>query len=346
MGAGIAYCAVDILANYYTSLLGSRIASRLAARVAEHAVLTGSPDASERALALSLASSDSQYVSHGLISLFDLILAPFWFAAVILLLVVYSNKVMPMDSSLVLGAIATALTVCFGAALSWISVLLTRIKKQINAAENKQVSVFVECLENIRTLRFYGWDGYMLQKLHKMTDAMLPLRQRLLVLKTGNIAISFLASPFMSFVLLLFYAYREGNANHSINMDIYFAVASMFDLIKYPMLLLPNAIRAASGASASYSQIYSYFNLPAFNDQRESCVTNGCVELIDFPVGPTVVKEWSVAPGSLWILQGPVNSFKVCGRNMLSSVLFNICCAEHVVGEYCWQVPPACAEQN
>jgi hypothetical protein len=97
-----------------------------------------------------------------------------------------------------------------------------------------------------------------------------------------------------------------------ININIVYAVTTMFDLIKFPLFLLPNAIRASSSASASYRRILDYFNRPIFEDQRLSAHIPGFLELINFPVGPTtVLKEWRVIPGSLWILQGPVNSFKV-----------------------------------
>ena len=53
------------------------------------------------------------------------------------------------------------------------------------------------------------------------------------------------------------------------NISMYYAVVTMFDLIKFPLLLLPNAIRAASGASASYRRITDYFHRPTFEDKRQ-----------------------------------------------------------------------------
>jgi ABC-type multidrug transport system fused ATPase/permease subunit len=311
LGAGLSYVGADIMANYFTAIMGSRVMSRLSARIAEHAVLRGSPEASERALALSLASRDSQAVWQGLVTFFDLTIAPLWFVVVVILLGIYTSPFMPPDKVLLFCSIGASLAIIFGALMAWISVLLTRSKKEINAAESKQVSTFVECLENIRTLRFYGWDNYMLQKLHKMSDEMLPMRLQLLKLKVVNIAISFLASPVMCMVLLLLYAFVISDIR-SINQPIYFAVIQMFDLIKFPLLLLPNAIRAASGAAASYRRIHSYMNQPAFEDKRQISGKAGSLELIDYPVGPTaLLKTLQVQPATLWVLQGPVNSFKV-----------------------------------
>jgi ABC-type multidrug transport system fused ATPase/permease subunit len=321
LGACLVYVCADIATNYYSALLGSRVMSRLAARITEHAILMGSPESSERALALSLTSSDAQSVWQGLITFFDLVIAPFWFVFVVILLGRYASPLMTFDQMLYFCGIAAVLAAVVGGFMMFNSILLTRAKKAINTAESKQVSTFVECLENIRTLRFYGWDRYMLQKLHRMTDDMLPLRLRLMKFKVINIAISFLASPFMCITLLFIYAFTIGGTPSDLrmNLDINFAVVQMFDLIKFPLLLLPNAVRAASGAAASYRRILDYFNLPTFEDQRQSSETVGSLALINFPVGPiTVLKEWRLTPGSLWILQGPVNAFKV-------STFFAIC---------------------
>ena len=306
MGVGLAYCLSGECQTYFSALLGSRLKARLAARVAEHAILRGSPAASERALALSLASSDAQSVCQGALTLFDLCVAPFWFIVVVIILVLRVN--------LKFGMIGAAMAVCVLIWMAWISVLLTRAKMEISAAESKQVSTFVESLENIRTLRFCGLDTYMLKKLHRMTDDMLPMRQRLLVLKMINLGTSFIASPLMITCLFFVRAWEDGNVSHSIDEDFFFNVGTLFDLIKYPLLLLPTSIRAISGAAVGYRRIHNFFNLPSFEDTRESTGTAGSLVLIDFPVGPaTVLKQWSAAPGSLWILQGPVKSFKVCG---------------------------------
>jgi len=84
------------------------------------------------------------------------------------------------------------------------------------------------------------------------------------------------------------------------------------DLLKYPLLKLPNAVRACSGARTAYIRIRDYLNLPAYKDRRQISAVAGSVEMKNFPVGPsTKLKNWLVSPGSLWIVQGAVKSYKV-----------------------------------
>ncbi len=199
--------------------------------------------------------------------------------------------------------------------MSFISVALVRARKAVSELESKQVSLFVEVLESIRTLRFYGWDTYMLNKLHLMTDAMDPLRRKLVMLKMLNIGTSFLVTPLMSLVLLSTYAATTGR----MDADYLYAVQSLFDITKYALLALPSAVRACSGAAAAYARITEYFQRPPYDDKRELIrdddpageQSKGVVHLVNVPVGPNgCLKEWRAESGSLWVLQGPVRSFK------------------------------------
>lgn len=287
--------------SYFSGQLSGRVKARLAALISEHAILRASPEAAERAMALTLASTDAHQVCEGAMVVHDLWLSPLNILTVVGILV--QNAGYRTEY----GYIGGAMCVCVLLAMSYVSVLLVRARKAVSAVESKQVSVFVEVLENIRTLRFYGWDSYMLQKLNNMTDSMMPLRRKLIFLKVVNIGVSFIVSPFMALVLLSLYAGKNGK----LDSNFTYSVQSLFDITKYALLVLPSSIRACSGASASYGRILEYFNRPSYEDKRELIQDEGVVQVANLPVGPnSVLKEWSAQSGSVWVFQGPVRSFK------------------------------------
>jgi ABC-type multidrug transport system fused ATPase/permease subunit len=78
------------------------------------------------------------------------------------------------------------------------------------------------------------------------------------------------------------------------------------------MLALPNAARACSNAAAAYERISDYLRRPAHMDKRLALPSQpGVIEVQQLPVGPkTVLPHWRVEAGSLWVLLGPVGSFK------------------------------------
>ena len=174
---GLSYVAAAICDNYFCSVLQSRVSCRLATLVSENATLRGSPEESQRSLAFQLASSDAHSVGQGALVVFDVLNTPIWFSAILIIL--FTQPETGWKYGLIMACMALG-------TLAWIyflSLRLTDVQNEISAAEGKQMSTFVESLENMRTLRFYGWDIYMLQRLHKMTDDMLPLRSRLRVFK-------------------------------------------------------------------------------------------------------------------------------------------------------------------
>jgi ABC-type multidrug transport system fused ATPase/permease subunit len=306
------YCFSSQGNSYFAAQLAGRVKARLAALVTEYAILRGSPDASERALALTLASSDAHVVCEGALQIHELWLAPINIFTVVILLIQRSGFASPW------GYVGGGMCLAVLLLMSQISILLVRSRKAVSEAEVKQAAVFVEVLENIRTLRFYGWDTYMLNKLHALTDAMQPLRRKLIVLKMMNIGTSFIVSPLMVYVLISSFAFTTGQFNPTTNF--LFLVQSLFDITKYALLALPSAVRACSAAAAAYERITDYFKRPTYEDRRrihdlpsnETKATGGfAVQLVNVPCGPSsVIEQWCAEAGSLWVLQGPVRSFK------------------------------------
>ena len=314
--------------SYFAGQLAGKVKARLAALVTEETILRASPEASARATALTLASADAHTVCEGALAIHELWLAPINIFTVVVLLISRAGFEEPW------GYIGGGMCVAVLLVMSYVSILLVRARKEVSNAENNQASVFVEIIENIRTLRFYGWDSYMLRKLHAMTDAMVPLRRNLIFLKMLNIGTSFIVSPLMVYVLISSFALSTGKFNRESNF--LFLVQSLFDITKYALLALPSAVRASSGAAAAYARILEYLQRPPFDDRRE--IIDGqpssdkpIVQLINLPAGPSsVIKEWHALAGSLWVFQGPVRSFKttllegIAGCSML--FLFNYCC--------------------
>jgi hypothetical protein len=304
--------------SYFSGQLSGQVKARLAALVSEHAILRASPEAAERAFALTLASSDAHQVCEGALVVHDLWLSP------LNIIIVVGILIVEVGYKEMYGYIGGAMCVFVLLSMSYVSVLLVRARKAVSAVESRQVSVFVEVLENIRTLRFYGWDSYMLLKLNDITDSMMPLRRKLIFLKVVNITVSFIVSPLMALVLLSLYAAKNGK----LDKNFTFLVQSLFDITKYALLVLPSSIRACSGAAASYARILEYFDRPSYEDKRELIEGNGVVQVVDLPVGPSsVLKEWSSKSGSVWVFQGPVRSFKTTLLECIAGTVTTLCLA-------------------
>jgi len=155
LGIGICfgYLAVSILLSLssqflglFSGQMGSRAKARLAALVAEHALLHAVTSQSSQSLALTLASSDAHMVFDGALAFHFLWAAPVE-AIVINGLLISLAK----DS----GWIASGIVVVTVVVLYAVSMVMTRIRGRFNIIQAKQLSLFFEVLQNMRPFRFY-----------------------------------------------------------------------------------------------------------------------------------------------------------------------------------------------
>jgi len=144
----------------------------------------------------------------------------------------------------------------------------------------------------------------------------------------------------MTFVILTMYAVKNGR----LNTGFLFLVTSLFGITKYSLLALPSSVRACSGAAGAYARIIEYFKRPSYEDKRElidvwtsgSCESKGVVQLVSLPVGPnSVLEEWRADPGSLWVFQGPVRSFKTTLLECIAGAYsFGFYCSCHQISTH------------
>jgi ABC-type multidrug transport system fused ATPase/permease subunit len=285
--------------GFLSGQLGSRVKARLAALVAEHALLHAAASKTNQSLALTLASSEAHLVCDGAAMFHYLWAAPVEAVAIIALLVDFSNY-----GGWICAAVASASILTLYA----LSVVMTRIRARFNAARSQQVVLFFEVLQNVRSFRFYGWDAFFLRKLHGLTGQMESLLAQLGMLKSFNYVLTSALSPLLCIVMFGFLSKQMG----TLTAELAFTALSLFNTLRFPMVMLPNAARSYSSASAAYNRIRDFLNSDKVVDHRHVLQTAGVVEIHSLPVGPSgaMLDKWAASPGELWIFQGPVRSYK------------------------------------
>jgi ABC-type multidrug transport system fused ATPase/permease subunit len=307
IGICVGYLAVSILLSIsaqflglYSGQLGSRVKARLAALVAEHALLHAVTSQSSQALALTLSSSDAHLVYDGAMTFHNLWAAPVESIVIIGLLIFLSG-----DSGWIAAGICSVIVIT----MYTLSIIMTRIRGRFNAVQSKQVSLFFEVLQNMRPFRFYGWDAFFLDKLNKLTDEMAPLLVQLGIFKSLNLALVFACPPLMGIAIFGHYTVTNGR---DLPANIAFPCLSLFNTLRFALVVLPNAVRAYSSASTAYNRIREFLGSEKAVDTRVMSETTGAVEIENLPVGPnkTILAKWKAQPGELWVFQGPVRSYK------------------------------------
>jgi len=262
IGVCFAYLAVSTLLSaaaqflgLFSGQLGSRVKARLAALVAEHALLHAVTSQSSQSLALTLASSDAHLVYDGALAIHYLWAAPVE-AIVIIGLLIYLSQ----DSGWIAAGIVTVILIT----LYSFSVIMTRIRARFNEVQNKQVSLFFEVLQNMRPFRFYGWDAFFLSKLNKLSDEMAPLLMKLGIFKSLNLTLVFSCPPLMAIAIFGSYSQWTGK----LPATLAFTTLSLFNTLRFPLVVLPNSVRAYSSAAIAYKRIRDFLSSEKATDTR------------------------------------------------------------------------------
>ena len=289
------------LKNLWVGQMGANIKSRLSARVAEHALLRGSTSSADKSLALVLASQDAHNICEGAKCVWQLP-AAIAEGIVIVALVIWR-------AGSISGGITAGLLIAGFIALFSMSLYMTALKQELSVVQDKQVSLFYEVLANIRPFRFYGWDRFFLNRLNTLTDALIPIQNKILILKALNVTTVVCFPCVTSFILFLVIFYTTGTMSTPTNTS---TLLSLLNTFRYPLLNLPASLRAISSANNSYARVREYFNKDVHEDTRSAASVPGAVEVNNLPVGPegSVLKSLHIQPGSLVIFQGPVKSYK------------------------------------
>jgi ABC-type multidrug transport system fused ATPase/permease subunit len=285
--------------GYLSGQLGSRVKARLAALVAQHALLHAAATERNQSLALTLASSDAHLVFDGAVMFHYLWGAPVEAAAIFALLVDFSR-----DGGLICAGVASVTILI----LYILSAIMTRIRGRFNAIQSEQVTMFFEVLQNVRSFRFYGWDTLFLHKLNKLTNQMEKFLMRLALFKSLNLILVSALSQLLCIVMFGTLSKQMG----ALTPKLAFTALSLFNTLRFALVILPNAARAYSAASSAYIRIRDFLNSDKFVDRRLVSQTAGLVEIENLAVGPngSILEKWSATPGELWVFEGPVFSYK------------------------------------
>jgi ATP-binding cassette subfamily C (CFTR/MRP) protein 2 len=301
LGTIIAISVSFQLKSLWVARMGASIKNRLSANIAEYALLRGSTSASDKAAALVLASQDAHNICEGAKCIWQLPAAISEGVAIVALVI--------FESGSLVGGIAAGLLFAGFILLFYMSLKMTSLKHQLNAVQDKQVSVFYEVLANIRPFRFYGWDEYFLQSLDRLTAALTPIQNKITVLKALNVTLVVCFPPMCSLVVFLLRFYETGSFSSTLFQS---TILSLLNTFRYPLLNLPASLRSMSSANNSYRRMLAYFEKDIITDMRTAASVPGAVEVENLPIGPTgcVLKQLRIVPGSLFIFQGPVKSYK------------------------------------
>ena len=125
----------------------------------------------------------------------------------------------------------------------YLASLKSRIGFQITKITSKRVQIMSEILSAIRLIKFYAWELPFYEQIEEIRKEELRLLRNNLIANAVNFMCVFCVPVLTALFALLTY-WLTGN---KISPVIGFTVVSVFNTLRYPLLMAPLAINSASG---------------------------------------------------------------------------------------------------
>jgi len=132
----------------------------------------------------------------------------------------------------------------------------------------ERVHLMSEILTVIKLIKFYAWERYFEDKVNHIRAKEINKIKQVIFSRCESLIIVFVA-PMIStlFSLVLYYAIEK----KAMSPAITFTILSIFNSLRYPLSMLPTAIRSIGDAYVSIRKIDKFFVLPeTFNSEIEN----------------------------------------------------------------------------
>ncbi|KAF9906392.1 hypothetical protein EC991_000722 [Linnemannia zychae] len=148
---------------------------------------------------------------------------------------------------------------------------LSVIRRKSTLITDARVKLTQEVLQGMRVIKFYGWEEAFLGKLEDLRNKELKYVRTLLISRSGIAAIN-LTVPVLA-ATLTFVAYSL--AGNELTPAVVFASLSLFNIMRMPLMILPQIVSALVDANVSIRRIEDLFmaeeleDLPPVNTNLE-----------------------------------------------------------------------------
>jgi ATP-binding cassette subfamily C (CFTR/MRP) protein 1 len=136
--------------------------------------------------------------------------------------------------------------------------LIVKSKEKNAASVSNRVALAQEVLPAMKLVKYYCWEKFFEKELSDMRASEQPMLWKMIVTSANAISLVFTTPPLIAFVTFIAYEFRVGR----ITSDLAFTTLSLFNTLRFPLVVLPKAIRSASEGYASLKRIEEFLLLP------------------------------------------------------------------------------------
>ncbi|KAI5474500.1 ABC transporter [Pseudohyphozyma bogoriensis] len=137
----------------------------------------------------------------------------------------------------------------------WLTRKLFNLRKKSMVFTDRRIKLISELLLGIRVIKLFSWEGPYLEKVHQYRKRELLGIQKLLTIRAANQALA-TSIPLLSSILV-FVTY--GLTGHAQNPAIIWTTLSLLNLLRQPLMLLPNSLSTMADAKQAMDRLVDVF---------------------------------------------------------------------------------------
>lgn len=129
----------------------------------------------------------------------------------------------------------------------------------------------------MKLVKYYCWERFFEDKVNEIRKREEKLMFKVAVIKVINVAMVFAVPPTTAYVIFVFYEFSFKR----LVAAVAFTTLSLFNILRFPLVVLPKALRAASEGFTSIKRIQNFLMQPVEIKQKASAAPG--IRVVRFP---------------------------------------------------------------
>ncbi|KAI1315640.1 hypothetical protein EDD11_000533 [Mortierella claussenii] len=144
-----------------------------------------------------------------------------------------------------------------------LSFYTARVNAMATISTTARIHIMSELLTAVKLIKFYAWESYFRDRVTRVRAKEMREIRRGMYLKITSFALVFAAPVVTTLACMCVYELSESRGERGdVKASVVFTILSLFNTLRYPLIMLPIAVKTTLGALLSFDRLDGYMCLP------------------------------------------------------------------------------------